>query len=64
MITLTKNIFSYNEDIPFIIDIDCSKLSISIKSLKISIYRNLKKCHKKEPKKVRSERIIEIIHKQ
>ena len=39
---LLKNAFGYNENIPFVIDIDCSKLKIKIN--KIFIYIMLKVC--------------------
>ena len=61
--TLPKNIFSYNEKIPFLIDIECPKLLITIKSLKICIYRNEKKNYRINHKTKRSERKIEIISK-
>ena len=39
---LPRNSFTYDEMIPFEIDIDCSKLAIDIKGIKISINRNQK----------------------
>lgn len=61
--TLPKNIFSYNEDIPFLIDIECPKLSIAIKSLRIVIYRVERKNYQKDHKVRRSKRKMEIINK-
>ena len=40
---LPRNSFTYDEMIPFEIDIDCSKLSLTIKGIRISINRNQKK---------------------
>ena len=42
-IVLSKNIFSYNENVPFIIDIDCNYLSIKIQGIKVILYREYKK---------------------
>ena len=41
-LTLPKNSFKYNENIYFIMEIDCSKLSISISGVRLSINVNLK----------------------
>ena len=41
-LTLPKNSFKYNENIYFIMEIDCTKLTIEITSVKISINVNLK----------------------
>ena len=62
-VTLPKNIFSYNEDIPFLIDIECPKLSIEIKSIRIVIYREEKRNYHNDHKIRRSERKMEIISK-
>ena len=49
-ITIPKNIFFYDEIIPFLIDLDCSNLSFDIRGIKVVIYRiyrlNRKKNHK------------------
>ena len=42
-IVLPKNIFTYDENIPFLIDINCSDLSINIIGIKVIIYRVDKK---------------------
>lgn len=62
-VTVPKNFFDYNENIPFVIDIDCGNLSINIKSLKISIYRNQNKNYQKNHKNIRSKQSKEIIGK-
>ena len=63
-ITLTKNIFSYNENIPLIIDIDCKTLSINIKGIVIHLYRNMKKNIKENYLKSREENLVEIFEKK
>ena len=60
--TLTKNIFSYNENIPLIIDIDCKNLSV-IKNIVIKIYRNLKKNYKGNHLESRAEELSVIFTK-
>ena len=62
-ITLPKNIFSYTENIPFIIEIDCKKLSFNIKGLYVSINRTIKKNHQQNHQYVRSYDTVEIINK-
>ena len=42
-IVLSKNIFSYDEKVQFIIDIDCNNLSIKIQGIKVILYREYKK---------------------
>jgi hypothetical protein len=42
-IVLPKNIFSYDENVPFLIDIDCNNLSIKIQGVKVILYRIDKK---------------------
>ena len=54
-ITIPKNIFSYSENIPFVIDIDCPNLSLLIKGINISIYRIYRKNYQKDHNIVRSE---------
>ena len=62
--TLTKNIFSYNDDIPLIIDIDGKNQSINIKKIIIKIYRNLKKNYKENHLSSRAENLSEIFTKK
>jgi hypothetical protein len=62
-ITLPKNIFAYTESIPFIIEIDCQKLSLNIKGLYVSINRTYKKNHQKNHLYVRSYYTTEIVNK-
>jgi hypothetical protein len=62
-ITLPKNIFSYTEKIPFIIDIDCRKLSFNIKGLYVSINRTYKKNNQKNHLIARSYYTVEIVNK-
>lgn len=62
-ITLSKNIFFYNEVIPLMIDIDCPKLSISIKSIRVILNRIIKRNYHSDHKKIRSEKTIEIVSK-
>ena len=37
-ITLPKNSFSYDEAIPFLVEIDCSNLTIQVRSITVSLY--------------------------
>jgi hypothetical protein len=62
-ITLPKNIFAYTESIPFIIEIDCQKLSLNIKGLYVSINRTYKKNHQTNHLNVRSYYTTEIVNK-
>jgi hypothetical protein len=62
-ITLTKNIFTYDEDIPFMIDIECTNLSLPIKSINAKLYRTTKKNYSNDHSKTRTERTVQIINK-
>ncbi len=62
-VTLPKNIVSYTENIPFIIEIDCKNLSIHIKGLYISIFRVCKKNRQANHDYVRSQSTKEIANK-
>jgi hypothetical protein len=42
-VILPKNFYSYEDDIPIVLDINCPKLQMGIKSLKISICKTIKK---------------------
>ena len=54
-ITLPKNIFYYEEVIPFLIDIETYNLSFSIKGINISLYRIIKYNLKKDKKNIFKE---------
>ncbi len=61
---LPKNAFAYDEMIPFEVDIDCSKLSINVKGIKLTINRNNKKNHKHNHSEPRSESKSEVVTKK
>ena len=60
---LFKNAFSYNEAIPFIIDIDCSNLTIKIQKVYISIILIIKKNSKSDHKICYSQAEKKIMEK-
>ena len=60
---LPKNAFAYNEMIPFEVDIDCSKLSMNVKGIKVTINRNEKKNLRRDHNKSRSENKKEVSEK-
>ena len=63
-ITLEKNICPYNENLPIVIDIDCSQLKIlKIKSVKMHIYRSIRKNSQKNKNLIKEEKTEEIIRK-
>ena len=62
-ILLPKNIFSYDEVIPFLIDIESPNLSFSIKGIKVSLYRVYKKNYQNNHKLKRSSSEKELINK-
>ena len=62
-IKLPKNTFKYDENVPFIIEIDCSKLTVNIKSIKVSINIKQKIYSKDKKKEVKPEMIKEIVSK-
>ena len=63
-ITLEKNICPYNENLPIIIDIDCSNLTmIKIKGVKIYIYRSYRKNLQNNKKVMKEQKIDEIVRK-
>ena len=61
--TLSKNSFKYNETIYFIVEIDASKLTIEINSIKVSLIVNLKTRESNNSKDVNINKSIEIITK-
>ena len=62
-LTLPKNSFKYNENIYFIIEIDCSKLSISINGVIVSLNVKLK-TNETPTDKDNNKKSIEIISKK
>ena len=62
-IKLFKNAFSYDEAIPFIIDIDCSNLTIRIQKVYISIILLIKKNNKSDHKICASQAEKKIMEK-
>ena len=63
-IILEKNICSYNDNLPIVINIDCNKLTmIKIKGVKIYIYRSCRKNYQKNKKIIYEEKIEEIVRK-
>ena len=61
---LPRNAFSYDEMIPFTIDIDASKLSMNIKAIKISLNRNSKKNFQHNHNELRSENKKELVSRR
>ena len=60
-ITLEKNICPYNDNLPIVIDIDCSRLKvIKIKGVKIYLYRNYRKNTQKNKNVIKEEKTEEI----
>lgn len=62
-ITLPKNFYSYDEKIPFIMDIECANLSFQIRSIKVSLYRILKYNRSKNHKIYRNTEEEELENK-
>ena len=62
-IKLPKNTFKYDENVPFIVEIDCSKLTVNIKSIKVSINIKQKIFSKDKKKETKPEIIKEIVSK-
>ena len=62
-IVLPKNIFSYDENVPFLIDIDCNNLSIKIQGVKVILYRIDKKNFQNEHEFNKSKEKTELIKK-
>ena len=54
VLKLQKNVFFYDEQIPFELNIDCSQLSIDIKSVEISLLRTESENYKNNYKKARN----------
>ena len=62
-INLPKNCFTYDEIVPFLIEINCSKLKIDIKNVKVSLIAVLKVKNKFEHEQMRPVKIKEIVSK-
>ena len=60
---LPRNTFSYDEMIPFEVDIDATKLSIAIRAIRISINRNQKKNYQRNHQEARNQNKKECITK-
>ena len=64
ILKLDKNIFSYDENINFELEIDCSQLDMKIKSVEINLLRIENKNFKNNPKKVRNSSSKRIASKK
>lgn len=62
-IKLPKNCFTYDEIVPFLIEINSSKLKIDIKTVKVSLISILKVRSKLEPGQMKQVKIKEIVSK-
>ena len=62
-IKLPKNCFTYDEIVPFLIEINCSKLNIDIKSVNVSLNIKLEVKNKLDPNEIKSLKIKEIVSK-
>ena len=62
-ITLSKNIFTYDEVIPFMVDIECTNLSIPLKNINATLYRRTKKNYSYDHSRNRKENTVQIINK-
>ena len=60
---MPRNIFSYDEMIPFEVDVDATKLSIDIKAIRISINRNQKRNHHRNHNEARGQNKKECVTK-
>ena len=64
ILKLDKNIFTYDENINFELEIDCSQLDMKIKSVEINLLRIENKNYKNNPKKVRNSSSKRIASKK
>ena len=62
-IKLPKNCFTYEEIVPFLIEINCSKLKIDIKSVNVSLNIKLEVKNKLDLNEIKSLKIKEIVSK-
>ena len=60
---LAKNVFAYNENIPFELDIDCTQLDLKIKSIEVNLRRCERKNYKNRKDKVRNSSYMTIMQK-
>lgn len=60
---LPRNTFTYDEMIPFEVDVDATKLSIGIRAIRISINRNQKKNLQRNHQEARTQNKKEVITK-
>lgn len=63
-LTLPKNHFFYDEMIPFTLDLDCNKLSLNIKGIKVTIERKFQKNYQHDHNQHRDESSKEISEKK
>jgi hypothetical protein len=62
-VKMPKNYFFYDEEIPFEINIDCSKLDLKIKSLAVSLSRKERRNYANDLTKIRYYESSEIVSK-
>ena len=60
---LPRNLFTYDEMIPFEVDVDATKLSIDIKAIRISINRNQKRNYQRNHNEARGQNKKECVTK-
>ena len=64
VLKLEKNVFKYDENIPFQLDIDCSQLDLKIKSVEIDLLRIENRNYKNNESKVRNSSTRKITSKK
>ena len=63
VLKLAKNVFAYNENIPFELSIDCTQLELKIKSIEVNLRRCERKNYKNNKDKVRNSSYKTIMPK-
>lgn len=63
VLKLAKNVFAYNENIPFELDIDCTQLELKIKSIEVNLRRCERKNYKNNKDRVRNSSFKTIMPK-
>ena len=63
VLKLAKNVFAYNENIPFELSIDCTQLELKIKSIEVNLRRYERKNYKNNKDKVRNSSYKTIMPK-
>ena len=63
-VKMPKNYFFYDEEIPFEINIDCSKLDLKIKSVKVYLFRKALYKMRKDSTEIRRKDVKEIYFKE